>query len=199
MLKKVLCLLVLFIGLSVRAQLVQSLGRKVRANKPKPFLKLDTRNSFVGNANILVRGVLVGLEYGGNFRMQAGYNFLPKKYQSKFFTAHQYKMNYLSLGVEYDFYENKKLSASMPVQLGFGVQNKQSSVEQSNNYKGLILYEAMLIGNYQIIKFISAGLGLGYRVVLLGNKAVLSNLNSPIYAIKVNVHLKELVGLIKKS
>lgn len=193
---------VLFSSLS-KAQVFEAFGKTIKNNKPSFFVKLDTRNAFVSNSKVAVTGVLGGLAYGDKkqLKLTAGYSWMPNKFGERFFDANsKLSLRYATVGVEYEFYNKGRVSASIPIQFGLGsIQKRTYAAAElfSLERKSLLSYEAMMIGNYRILKYFGAGLGIGYRIFLLHNQAFGQQFNSPIYTVKLNVYFQELYQLIK--
>jgi len=203
---KKLFTLILFVThcFGLTAQIFDALGKTMRTNEPGFFVKLDTRNAFVSNSKIAVTGVLVGMAYGKNkeLKLTTGYSWLPNKFGIRFFEGNaKLSMRYLTTGIEYEFYNKGKVSASIPIQVGFGGVQKRTYLDNELfrlERKPIMSYEAMMIGNYRLLKYFGVGMGIGYRVFLIHNKAFGETFNSPIYTIKLNVYFQELYQLIKK-
>lgn len=169
------------------------------SNKPKPLLRLDTRNSFVANAPVRIRGIQFGAKFGDKLQLGLGFhsNRWSKELPKSEYTGNTVLLDYISLFMEYQFYEKGKFFASYPMQIGFGDIFTVDNEKNALNHKFLMSYEALLVVNYKPIDFASVGLGLGYRFLLAGNGSQGLNYNSPIYSVKFNLYFEEIIALIK--
>jgi hypothetical protein len=61
----------------------------------------------------------------------------------------------------------------------------------------LVLYEPYSIGIYKFTPWFGLGFGIGYRLVLVGNKTINENINSPIYVVKAKLYASELLKFFK--
>ncbi|MBI2967449.1 MAG: hypothetical protein HYY40_06520 [Bacteroidetes bacterium] len=162
--------------------------------KPKITVNLDTRNAFITNGRVKFTGIKAGLDFGKTIKFGAGYHFLQTPiYRDTL----QFRVAYVALYGEYIFLKSKRWEFSLPVQLGAG----NSSYEYTDNTTGLknrinekmiVLYEPALAAQYKFFKWLGFGMGMGYRIMLVNNKAIDEKMTSPIYVF----HLKVFPGVI---
>lgn len=212
--KAAICFLLLSVSaLSARGQLLDT----IRANfehKPKFFFKLDSRNSFVTSRAARVMGVKLGWDYNNSLRIGIGFNWLASNhYKEKvlldknnepYISEADLFFIYFSPFAEYVFFRNKKWEHAIPVQVGFG--NSWFQYEDINGrtlrekYKPVILYEPAMTTQYKVLPWFGIGAGVGYRLLLLNNKASGENLNSPVYLIRFRLFFGDLYrGIFKKK
>ncbi|PLX11938.1 MAG: hypothetical protein C0594_03000 [Marinilabiliales bacterium] len=183
--------------------------------KPGLLLKLDTRNSFVANRSARITGVKVGLNFDNVVKIGAGYNWLKSDISKDLYIADSHvildtisarlKFRYLSYFAEYAFYRKGNWEFVIPVQLGFGnifYQYDLAASERNTKKQFSVIYETNLSGHYRFLKYFGIGVGIGYRIMLFGNKTHNTNFNSPIYILKLKVFLGDLakdLGLTKEK
>jgi hypothetical protein len=181
-----------------------------RENKKVKFLaKVETRNSFVQTHHATFMGVRAGFEFKFPVRCGLGYYWMLTNLNSKLYdpaafgqtspTA-QPKMRYGIGYIDFSFYEEDDWTLSVPVQIGIGESFYKSS--ESDHFANALVVpmEAGISVDYLFTRWIGFGVGLGYRVMLKGNKMVKENFNSPYYQIRLNVAFSEIFrGLKKKS
>ncbi|MDQ3190503.1 MAG: hypothetical protein M3Q58_02830 [Bacteroidota bacterium] len=179
-------------------------------HKPHFEIKLDTRNSFITTQRAKIFGLKMGFEYNETVKLGIGYNQLTSTitrekailngFQEIDKVQSALKFVYVSPYFEYVFHRNKKWEHTIPLQLGFGnswYEYKHEGKKIRENYRPIILYEPAMTTQYKILPWIGVGVGLGYRILLLNNRSIDENFNSPIYVFRVKVFLGEIVKAIK--
>ncbi len=179
------------------AQVGDLLKQQINSNSGKPVLRLDTRNSFIGNASVRVKGIQVGMGYGANLQLGLGFHStrFAKRIPTERLNNSKVFLDYAAFFLEYEFFKFKKWRASYPMQLGFGAITLEE--KNSGNYLA-VPYEALMVVSYFPKPYFSFGLGLGYRVLLAGNNSYGLNFNSPIYSVKFNLVFQEILAALKK-
>ena len=180
-----------------------------RENEKIKFLaKLETRNSFVQTHHATFLGVRAGFEFKFPIRCGIGYYWMLTNFDSQIYrpsdfgqtdpTAHP-KLRYAIGYIDYSFYEEDDWTLSVPVQIGVGESFYRSS--ESNRFaNGLVVpMEAGIAVEYLFMRWVGFGVGLGYRVMLKGNKQVKENFNSPYYQIRLNILFTEIFRGLKKK
>lgn len=195
-LQRIFLWLALVFSTSTFGQVGQLLLSEIKNNTGKPILRLDTRNSFVGNAAVRIKGIQAGLSFGDYLELGLGYhsNRLAVKTPLEVGGTERVILDYVALFLEYEFFRKGKFRAAYPMQIGFGATTVAR--KKSGNYLA-IPYEALLVVSYFPIKYCSVGLGLGYRVMIVGNNSYGLNFNSPIYSIKFNLIFQEILAAVK--
>ncbi|MCB0754913.1 MAG: hypothetical protein KDB98_04930 [Flavobacteriales bacterium] len=180
-----------------------------RENKKIKFLaKVETRNSFVQTHHATFLGVRAGFEFKFPVRCGIGYYWMLTNLDSKFYKPSDFgqtdptaqpRMRYAMGYVDYSFYEEDDWTLSVPVQIGVGETFYRSS--ESNRFaNGLVVpMEAGIAVDYLFTRWVGFGVGLGYRVMLKGNKQVKENFNSPYYQIRLNILFTEIFRGLKKK
>lgn len=183
------------------AQLGKFIQQEIRDEDPKFLIRLDTRNSFIANAPVRIRGLQVGATFGEVLQVGIGFhtNRWAREIPQSKFSGDNVLLDYVALFMEYRFYERGKWFASYPMQIGFGdiftVNNEKNAI----NHNLLIPYEALMVLNYKPVKYFSGGLGLGYRFLLAGNRTEGLNYNSPIYTLKFNLYFNEIISSVSNG
>jgi len=145
------------------------------------------------------------VEFNERFRIGGGFSNLSKNH-SPFLDRNindgdsvylaKLKFNYIAYFVEYVFYNRKKWEFSVPIQLGIG-SSKYQYTDKDGNEKDvdknvIILYEPAITGQFKITRWFGVGVGAGFRIMLLNNKAIEEGFNSPIYIFKLKVFFGEI-------
>jgi hypothetical protein len=184
------------------AQLISSLKDQFK-QKPKFSLRFDTRNSFIANKAAKIRGIKFGLDYGKDVTIGMSFNWLDKKFsttknvmQGEDTVVAHLDFGYLGAYFEYTFYRTEHWEISIPVQIGIGStffgfrdeKNKQQRLYQ----KPIIVYEPSMTADYKFWRYLGVGAGVGYRLMLVNNKDIEGNFNSPIYVLKLKVYLGDM-------
>jgi hypothetical protein len=184
--------------------------------KPKPFAKLDTRNSFVENSRAKIFGIKLGLAFTERLQFGIGYNQLypgaknsfiePIYYYNengaKLLTYAKLQLFYISVHAEYAFYQTKHWRLSMPIQVGVGKSNYKfyiNNQKYTTNNKFNFIYEPAVSIEYKFVKWIGVGADLGYRFALTSEKKFNQQFNSPIYAFKLLIYYGEIYRTIFKK
>lgn len=189
---------IVFVPNWASAQLIDSIKSSFD-HEPKILVKLDTRNSFVGTRAVRVRGVKLGANYNDVSKVGIGYHWIQPKFDKNIaldtengteVVVAKLRLEYLAPFYEYTFYKRKKLEVSIPVQMGIGrsyYRYKRNDRKHNLFNKPVILYEPAMAVLYKPIPWAGIGFGVGYRLMLLGNKEIDENFTSPIYVLKFNL------------
>jgi hypothetical protein len=176
-------------------------------NKKVKFMaKIETRNSFIQTHHTTFLGVRLGFEFKFPVRCGIGYYWTLTNHDSKFYDPDDFgltdptaqpKLRYAMGYIDYSFYHEDDWTLSVPVQIGVGETYYKSS--ESNRFaNGLVVpMEAGIAVDYLFTDWVGFGVGLGYRVMLKGNKQVKENFNSPYYQIRLNILFTEIFRGIK--
>jgi hypothetical protein len=151
-------------------------------------------------------GVRAGLQFKYPIRCGIGYYWMLTNIESKLYNPNDFgrtdrtaspKMYYFIGYVDYNFYNEDNWTLSVPVQIGVGETHYKSS-ESDRFANGFIVpMEAGVAVDYLFTDWVGFGVGLGYRVLLKGNKQVKENFNSPYYQIRLNILFTEIFRGIK--
>jgi len=178
-------------------------------NKKIKFLvKAEPRNSFVQTHHVTMLGVRAGFEFKFPVRCGLGYYWTLTNINSRLYNPADFgftdptaspRLRYVTGYIDYSFYKEDDWTLSVPVQIGIGETYYKSS-ESSRFANGLVVpMEAGVAVDYLFTKWVGFGVGLGYRVMLKGNKAVKENFNSPYYQIRLNILFSEIFRGIKEK
>ena len=171
--------------------------------RPKFYISLDNKNSFISNRSGWFLGAKVGLEYNYIFRYGLGFYALYNQKYATYVNGIKESEEYLSFNYgtifgEYIFKSHKKYDFSLPISLGFGSSWTGNYSDSEDKYL-VILYEAQLIGTYYLFKFLGIGAGVGYRIMLLNNPHIDEQFTAPIYSIKVKLDFGKIFQMIKNK
>lgn len=180
---------------------------------PRFEFKLDTRNSFITTQRAKIFGVKIGYEYNETVKLGIGYNQLVSNISKEKIIPHGFqeldtvqatlRFIYVSPYFEYVFHRNRKWEHTIPIQLGFGnswYEYRDNGRKIRENYRPIILYEPAMTTQYKIVPWFGVGVGIGYRILLLNNKSINENFNSPIYVFRLKIFLGEIVkGVFPKK
>lgn len=174
--------------------------------KPQPFSKFDTRNSFISNSRAKIFGFKAGVSYGKRISFGLGYNQLypPANNFNKQifindnpseFVIAKLNMFYVSGYVEYVFHRTKNWHLSMPLQLGVGKTNYKyeylsQKIKTEDNFN--FIYEPAISIEYRPIKWCGVGMDIGYRFMITANRTLNEKFNAPTYAFKFIVYYAEI-------
>ncbi len=201
------CLL-LFCSLAARAQPTMDTIKYCLTQKPKPFVKLDSRNSFVDNNIVNIFGIVGGLNYDKRLRFGIGYNQLynpPKTFTQQveylnalgkpYFIATGLRFYYFSIAIEYSFYQTKHWMISMPLQIGLGktyyqyeFNNIQTKIDDHIGFT----YEPAISIDYKIVKWVGVKTDFGYRFFATTSKKLNNKLNSPTITFGLLIYYSEI-------
>ncbi|MFN7013285.1 MAG: hypothetical protein ACK4ON_03335 [Bacteroidia bacterium] len=180
--------------------------------KPKFSARFDSINSFVESQNARIFGIKIGWEYNDAIKLGIGYNRLDSKIAKPRYEINKVtsvfdtlesvlKFEYLSPFFEYVFFKTKRWEHAIPVQIGIGNSRYEyvdkTGIVHYENYRPVVLYEPAMTTQFKIFQWIGLGAGVGYRLILVGNRQINENLNSPIYVLRIKVFLGDLYRGVK--
>lgn len=210
--------LFLFSFLSAAAQITDSVQAVVNpvipnaqvnemSKPPRLFLKLDTRNSFITNTRADIWGVKAGVRLAGKMKAGIGYSRLHTKFQKNIFIGAdtfpaRLQFSYSVLYFEYVFYAANRWEFSVPLQLGAGnafYRYSYNGKQLERDKHVIMLYEPSVSWQYKITRWFGIGGDIGYRLMLIKNKMIPENFNSPVYSFKAILYYEELYRMIFKK
>ena len=157
-------------------------------HKPSLYGNYGTRNSFISNYKSDVKTIKLGVTFNKQFTLAIGYNWLDTKFESKINKIDtELRLRYISPFMEYSFLEKNDIEVTIPVYLGFGTSFYESKTKQKLNQQFIVLYEPSMTVTYRLLRYIGLSAGVGYRLLLVGNKKINQNLNAPTYSLGVNL------------
>lgn len=177
-------------------------------HKPHPFLKLDTRNSFIDNDLVNIFGIKGGLSYYKRLNFGLGYYQLynppgslkedvhyVSSLGNHYTVSKGLKMYYISANVEYSFYESKHWELTLPLQVGLGktyYQYTAEGVKYRSNKNFNFIYEPTISVDYKIIRWVGLNAAFGYRFMLAQTHRLNKQFNSPIVAFGISIYYSEI-------
>ncbi len=171
--------------------------------KPDLYFSLDWRNSFVRSNPAIIDGFRFGLSYGSKIRLLAGiYDLrypITRTYQFRQGTPEEetrYQRSdffYLGLTCDYVLYRTKKWKLALPVQTGFGWGNRTETNTLGEVREDIdthfVPFEVSFSASYNILPWLYASAGLGYRYALFSNR-VSADFSAPIYTYGVGIDVQ---------
>lgn len=177
--------------------------------KPHPFIKLDSRNSFISNSRAKITGCKLGLDYSNRLQLGVGFNLLrPSPYyfdeQINYITSDGYtatatgslKLWYVSAHAEYAYYKTPQWRLSILLQLGSGKTYYQylntMGIKQQYQQSLVFIYEPAISIEYKVIRWLGVGADSGFRFMITNYNNVNQKFNSPTYAFKLLIYYNEI-------
>lgn len=202
--KTIYIFLLLLVILSNNDGLAQVFEQELRdaiKTKPKAEFRMDSRHSFINQKGVKTVGFKIGMQFADKLSFGLGYNQLWSPLRSSvmnkgvqtevelsFFTVSPY--------LEYVFFKDDKWELSIPVQFGFGSSyylNKSSLVNEQLRKEFVVTYEPAITFQYRILKYFGAGLGIGYRFMIIPNRQLEEQFTSPVYIFKTRIYFQDIL------
>jgi hypothetical protein len=167
---------------------------------PKLYFNIGARNSFITNQYATVRDIKAGLNYNKQFTLAVGYSWLNSDFKAtlKNGVDARLKMRYITPYMEYSFLEKNNIEVTIPVHLGLGISFYQDENKKQYNKSFILTYEPAMSITYRFFSYFGVGVGIGYRLVLIGNNSINENFTSPIYLLKAKLFLGDIYQDILK-
>ena len=195
----------LLFGSVVKAQSFEQELKDAVKTSPKFEFRMDSRHSFINQKGVKTAGIKVGVQFADKLSFGLGYNQLWSPLQN------QIKVNGIetkvSLGfsnispyVEYVFFRDNKWELSIPVQLGFGrsfYKNESGFGEKKLRSEFVLSYEPAITVQYRVFKYFGAGLGIGYRFMVVSNSQLEEKFTSPVYIFKTTIYFQDILRDLK--
>lgn len=176
--------------------------------KPEPFLSLNTRNAFYITQPIKIYGLIGGADFNNRVKLYAGVftsKNTPIKQELPLLSIDDtiyssFRSFNISVGMEYRFFQENRISFSAPLQLGIGKMRYQyvESIVSSTFKETSYTFLPIEVGSnmyFDIFQWLGLKAGLGYRLQL--GKAEPLKLSSPYYSFGVWVALGDLFQTLK--
>ncbi len=183
--------------------------------KPQPFGKLDSRNSFISNSRAKIFGVKLGLNYGNRLHFGIGFNQLYQPSNDFNKQVHYINSNnitdsinavlklyYFSTHIEYVYYQNQHWQFSIPLQIGIGktlYQYKLLGEKKQFETTVVFIYEPAVSIEYKFVKWAGVGADVGFRFMATDYRRLNQKFNSPTYAFKLLIYYNEIYKSILKK
>jgi hypothetical protein len=170
------------------------------SREPDFYISLDGRNSFVRDRPAIIDGVRFGLSYGGKIRLLIGLydlrtpitrNYIYKQGSAEEeIRTQRFDLFYTAITLDYVPFRNKRWKIAVPLQTGFGWGNRKEAtldntmrVDRDFNF---IPLEISVSASYNILDWLSAGAGLGYRYAVFSN-SLSGDFSAPIYTYGISI------------
>lgn len=209
--KRLLIVFSIFLSTFVYSQINDTI-KPLLPGKTKIFFRFDNRYSLVSDSLSKVTGFKFGIDYNQRVRIGAGNHRLVSPFTKKVFidsagvrvdsVSAVLRMSYIGFFYEYVFMKTKKWEFSIPVQIGYGTSS-YDYIYGDRVFKmqknPVLVFETNIEGHYKILRYFGIGGGTGLRLMLVKNKEIEQNFNSPIYILKIKLFLGELYRDIFKK
>ncbi|HYG51436.1 MAG TPA: hypothetical protein VD905_11060 [Flavobacteriales bacterium] len=171
------------------------------------YFTWDSKITFISNEYAQVKSVKLGFDFGGKTKFGLGYNWykgdIVRTLGGSGNPLHgNLKFRYLSIFTEYVYFLNDKWEATIPAQAGMGFMqyNKEFTKEKIPGAGGFFLtYEPASTLVFRFLKYFGAGLGIGYRLVILTGKNLLKeNFQSPVLMIRTKIYFDKVMHDVRK-
>lgn len=112
---------------SLKLQLAKDSSFIYRTTTIKPYLRLESRNSFINKQPVRLFGFLVGVTLIEKHVLSAGFYFLDKRKESplsildgRYNVNHFFALNYFDFSYQYILFNTKYFQAFLPLEFGYG-------------------------------------------------------------------------------
>lgn len=176
--------------------------------KPEPFVTLNNRKTFLLSNKLTMYGIIGGLQFDQKVKLFAGIYGFGRANETFLQSTHfgldsiyrTTSTSNFSLGIEYEYYRENRLSLSIPVQIGIGnISNKYFLYDkQTNVLKESYTMVPIDLGSnayFEVLPWVGIRGGLGYRLNL--GKKEAATLSSPYYNLGISVLLGKIYKEIK--
>lgn len=193
------CIVVL--GLIVLTVGLQPAHAQEKEKKIRIMGKFEGRNAFVRTHHALFLGVRMGVEFKFPIRAGLGYYWMQTEIASQLYNPAEHpqsgtsaipRMRYMMAYVEYTFWEEDGWALGVPLQMGMGETFYRTSTNTHVGNGLVIPLESGVDVSYKFSRWASLGVGIGYRIMLLGNDGVKENFNSPYYQVRIGLAMNEI-------
>jgi hypothetical protein len=180
-----------------KAQMFDTISRAFE-QKPGLYFNWGSQYCFVTNRLATLSNVRLGVDFGGNFKLGLGFNWLTKKYPERsrylggIVQESQLKYYYFSLFGEYTFFRSYQWEATIPAQIGGGWAFYTFGEGKRTPNKPFVVYEPMMTIQYRFLKYFGVGCGIGFRIGIINRTAIPEQLFSPTLLIKTKLFVSDL-------
>jgi hypothetical protein len=214
--KKLISVIALFLLFQqpAKAQLIDTIKYSLH-QKPKFFFMLASFNTFIDKQFANIGGVRMGLNYNQRVRFGVGFFNLTnnavvtplniKENQLDYITNGQLYFSFASLSAEYFFFNKYPWQCTFtPFQMGFG-RAKYGYISRPDRIKAytpsetIILYQPEISAQYNVFKWLGAGVSTGYRFTLLRSRKATKDLNAATFALDIRIFLDQVYKLLLKK
>ena len=187
-------------------------GRRAVPRLPRSrfVAQYDSRYSIINRHFTTINGLKLGIEFKNRFRTGAAVYFLstgvPTRQAKPDNAAEeadaQLRFRYLAAYAGYVLLEKPRWEISANLQLGLGsvyVLYEAADGDLNKTPRDFLgVVEPGLAAQYRLLHWAGFGTGLGWRQPLFVPMAVQRELNGPVFYLRANVFLGELVKLMKE-
>ncbi|MCT4582735.1 MAG: hypothetical protein N4A35_15070 [Flavobacteriales bacterium] len=161
---------------------------------PKFLMKLDSKFSFVSNQLVTMNGVKAGLNFKSKIKLGLGYSWMKNNFTFDNPNAivnnenYDLRYSYVSVFGDYNFYKKNKWSYLLNTDLAIvklGYKNRQTKQFDYQSFGSVL--EPSLIGEYNLIKYLVIGSGIGYRFVFRESNNITEKFSAPIVILRLKV------------
>jgi hypothetical protein len=147
-----------------------------------------------------VFGVKAGIQFEQKLSFGIGYNRLwsdLKREVVRSGKVYEVSLAFYNISpyVEYVFYQDQRWELSIPVQFGFGesyYKNRQDEGPSNFDRKFVSSYEPAITFQYRFLRYFGAGMGVGYRLMLVPNSKLEEQFTSPVYLFKFKIYFEDI-------
>lgn len=181
--------------------------RDIFSDKPKPSIRLDSRNSFITGQSVKVGGVKIGATYKKSMTIGVGYNWLLSEIKYDIPAERgggmaRLRMNYFGPYIEYSFYRKYPWESIVVANLGYGnifLKPDDRSSKAKLQKSGAFFYEPSMAIDYKIGGWIAVGVGLGYRLVIRQNNDLEERFTAPVYVLRFRILFDKVEPILRKQ
>jgi hypothetical protein len=202
-----ICLLAFSLKGNCQAQLMDTISYSL-SKKPKFFMTLASFNTFIDGQYANIGGIRMGLNYNQRVRFGIGYFYLANNdivtalhitdSVQDYTTSGQLYLKFVSLSAGYYFFNKYPWQCGLiPFQIGFGRAkygyiSRPERIKTYTKTETLILYQPEISFQYNVFRWIGAGMSTGYRFILYRSEKATKNLNAITFSIDVRLSLDEI-------
>jgi hypothetical protein len=169
------------------------------ADAPVFTARLDNRNTFIDGKSAAAFGIKAGLTWRKSLTMGLGYHWLRDGTSLKVPSGdttltRNVRMRYIALFTEYTFFRRGAWEATVPVQIGLGssfLTSDGSDTPVAGSRATICMYEPAMLIEYKVLNLIGLGGGLGYRLMLAGNRNIDLRFTAPVYMLRLRLIIPE--------
>lgn len=174
-------------------------------------VQYDSRYSIINHHLTTINGLKLGMEFKSRFRTGAAIYFLstgvPTRQAKPENAAEdadaELRFRYLAGYAGYVLLENRRWELSANLQLGLGSVYVLYEAEDGDLDKTprefLGVAEPAIAAQYRVFRWGGVGTGAGWRQPLFVPKAIQKELNGPVFYLRANLFLGELIKVVKEK
>jgi hypothetical protein len=197
------------VGLAVPADTVGRRPNIPRLARNRFVVQYDSRYSIINHHLTTINGLKLGIEFRNRFRTGAAIYFLstgvPTRQTNPANAAEdadaELRFRYLAAYAGYVLLENTRWELSANLQLGMGsayvhYENIEGEFDKTpREFMGVA--EPAVAAQYRVFRWGGFGTGAGWRQPFFVPKTVQKELNGPVFYLRANLFLGELIKVVK--